>query len=144
MDGDYWLGLQNLHWLTYTAQYELRVDLEHFSGNLADAKYSSFQIAEEKLFFKLILGDYEGTAGDSLSRNNYMSFSTSDQDHDTSNGHCALDQGAWWHDYCYSNSNLNGLYKGPNQSDKRGMIWYTWENNYKVLKKSEIKIRHIG
>ena len=80
--GDYWLGLQNLHWLTYTARYELRVDLEDFNGNLAYAKYSSLQIAEERLFFKLIIGDYEGTAGDALHHHNNMSFSTKDQDHD--------------------------------------------------------------
>ena len=54
VNGDYWLGLQNLHWLTSTARYELRVDLEDFNGNTVYAKYSSFHIADERLFYKLI------------------------------------------------------------------------------------------
>ena len=144
VNGDYWLGLQNLHWLTSTAQYELRVDLEDFVGNRAFAKYNSFQIGDERLFFKLILGDYEGTAGDSLRTHNYMSFSTRDQDHDTHESlHCTQQYiGAWWHGACHD-SNLNGLYMGPSQDHAKGMAWNKWENNWKVLKRSEMKIRHF-
>ena len=144
-DGDYWLGLQNLHLLTYTTRYELRVDLEDFTGNTVYAKYSSFQIGDERLFYKLILGDYEGTAGDSLSRHSNKSFSTRDQDHDTwDNGHCAqYGTGGWWYADCMD-SHLNGLYMGPSVIDDKGMGWYYWENNWKVLKKSEMKIRRIG
>ena len=142
---DYWLGLQNLHWLTSTATYELRVDLEDFDGNIAYAKYNSFQIGDERLFFRLIVGDYEGTAGDSLKRQNYKSFSTRDQEHDTHNSiHCAQEfTGAWWYADCMD-SNLNGLYMGPSQTDSKGMGWYKWNNNWKVLKRSEMKIHRIG
>ena len=100
VNGDYWLGLQNLHWLTSTATYELRVDLEDFTGNTVYAKYSKFHIGDERLFYKLILGDYEGTAGDSLSRHSNMNFSTRDQDQDIdSTINCAqLCSGAWWYD----------------------------------------------
>ena len=145
VNGDYWLGLQNLHWLTSTASYELRVDIQDFDGNIVHAKYNSFQIGDERLFYKLILGDYEGTAGDSLSQHNYQSFSTRDQDHDINDAsNCAVSySGAWWYADCHS-ANLNGLYMGPNQEDAKGMVWYYFENSYKVLKSSEMKIRHIG
>ena len=145
MNGDYWLGLQNLHWLTSTARYELRVDIQDFSGNKAYAKYNNFQIGDERLFYKLILGDYEGTASDSLSQQNYQSFSTRDQDHDINDvGHCAVFySGAWWYADCHA-ANLNGLYMGPNQTDAKGMVWHYWENNWKVLKRSEMKIRRTG
>ena len=145
VNGDYWLGLQNLHWLTSTARYELRVDLEDFTGNKAYAKYNSFQIGDERLFYKLILGDYEGTAGDSLRRQNYMKFSTRDQEHDTlDEDHCAQHhKGAWWYSNCMD-SNLNGLYLGPSVIDPNGMTWSSWDNTWQVLKKSEMKIRRIG
>ena len=145
VNGDYWLGLQNLHWLTSTARYELRVDLEDFDGNRAYAKYNSFQIGDERLFYKLILGDYEGTAGNSLIRHNYKSFSTRDQDQDTLDEvHCAqVHKGAWWYADCME-SNLNGLYMGPSVIDPNGMTWLSWDNTWKVLKKSEMKIRRIG
>ena len=144
VNGDYWLGLQNLHWLTSTARYELRVDIQDFNGNIAYAKYNSFQIGDERLFYKLIIGDYEGTAGDSLGYHNYMSFSTRDQDHDK-NGtrHCAQEfTGAWWYKNCHY-ANLNGLYMAPSVIDTNSMVWYKWENNWKFLKKSEMKIRRI-
>ena len=144
VDGDYWLGLQNLHWLTSTARYELRVDIQDFNGNIVYAKFKSFQIGDERLLYKLILGDYEGTASDSLGYHNYMSFSTRDQDHDTSDFHCAQDfSGAWWYKDC-SASNLNGLYMGPSVINTNGMGWYYWDNNWKVLERSEMKIRCIG
>jgi len=37
-DGEYWLGLQNMHLLTLKQKYELRVDLEDFENNTAYAK----------------------------------------------------------------------------------------------------------
>ena len=91
------------------------------------------------------LGDYDGTAGDSLSDHSYMSFSTRDQDHDKwDDGQCAqVRSGAWWYRSCLL-SNLNALYMGPNVYDNQGMAWHHWESNWKVLKTSEMKIRHIG
>ncbi|XP_061030709.1 microfibril-associated glycoprotein 4 isoform X2 [Eubalaena glacialis] len=44
-DGEYWLGLQNLHLLTLKQKYELRVDLEDFENNTAFAKYADFSIS---------------------------------------------------------------------------------------------------
>jgi len=44
--------------------YELRIDLEHFSGARRFAKYSEFKIASEHLNYELVaLGTYSGTAG---------------------------------------------------------------------------------
>ena len=146
VDGEYWLGLQNLHLLTSSsAQYELRVDIQDFNGQSAYAKYNSFRIGEERLFFRLFLGEYEGTAEDSLTYHNYMNFSTKDQDNDPdANFNCSRDSaGAWWFVGCHA-SNLNGLYMGPNQVDPKGMAWYYWDNTWKVLKKSEMKIRRVG
>ena len=110
------------------------MDLQDFTGNIVYAKYSSYQFGDEELFYKLILGDYEGTAGESLSRHNYMSFSTRDEDHDTDGElSCAvLTTGAWWYQHCLD-SNLNGLYIVPYEVNNKGMTWFKWENNWKTL-----------
>ncbi|XP_021103187.1 microfibril-associated glycoprotein 4 isoform X1 [Heterocephalus glaber] len=68
-DGEYWLGLQNLHLLTLKQKYELRVDLEDFENNTAYAKYVDFSIspnavsAEEDGYTLYVAGFEDGGAG---------------------------------------------------------------------------------
>uniref|UniRef100_A0A6I8N1L9 Microfibril associated protein 4 n=1 Tax=Ornithorhynchus anatinus TaxID=9258 RepID=A0A6I8N1L9_ORNAN len=68
-DGEYWLGLQNLHLLTLKQDYELRVDLEDFENNTAFAKYKDFSIspnaisAEEDGYTLHVAGFEDGGAG---------------------------------------------------------------------------------
>ncbi|XP_072677032.1 microfibril-associated glycoprotein 4 isoform X1 [Canis lupus baileyi] len=68
-DGEYWLGLQNLHLLTLKQKYELRVDLEDFENNTASAKYAEFSIspnavsAEEDGYTLYVAGFEDGGAG---------------------------------------------------------------------------------
>ncbi|XP_077605131.1 microfibril-associated glycoprotein 4-like, partial [Crocuta crocuta] len=67
-DGEYWLGLQNLHLLTLKQKYELRVDLEDFENNTASAKYAEFSIspnavsAEEDGYTLYVAGFEDGGA----------------------------------------------------------------------------------
>ncbi|KAL1281581.1 hypothetical protein QQF64_000384 [Cirrhinus molitorella] len=44
VEGEYWLGLENMYQLTSNREYMLRVDLEDFDGNKAFALYSSFSM----------------------------------------------------------------------------------------------------
>ncbi|XP_010841478.1 PREDICTED: microfibril-associated glycoprotein 4 [Bison bison bison] len=68
-DGEYWLGLQNMHLLTLKQKYELRVDLEDFENNTAFAKYADFSIspnavsAEEDGYTLYVSGFEDGGAG---------------------------------------------------------------------------------
>ncbi|XP_054876171.1 ficolin-1-like [Poeciliopsis prolifica] len=41
--GEYWLGLDNIHELTRSQNYELMVDMEDFEGNKKFALYSSLK-----------------------------------------------------------------------------------------------------
>eukprot|EP00064_Thunnus_orientalis_P022738 superscaffoldBa00007942_g22954 len=50
--GEYWLGLENLFYLTQNKS-ELLVDMEDFSGNKVFARYSSFSIESESNGYKL-------------------------------------------------------------------------------------------
>ncbi|KAL9974207.1 hypothetical protein ACROYT_G011220 [Oculina patagonica] len=61
----------------------LRVDSEDFEGNTAYAEYDMFDVMSESDKYKLILGSYSGTAGDSLtSWHNGQPFTTRDKDND--------------------------------------------------------------
>ncbi|XP_078686378.1 microfibril-associated glycoprotein 4-like [Branchiostoma floridae x Branchiostoma belcheri] len=145
LDGEFWLGNDKLHQLTSQAQYELRVDLEDFEGNSAYAQYQVFTVGSEDEHYKLTIGGYTGTAGDSLAYHHGRTFSTKDRDHDSYAASCAqIYKGAWWFSACH-NSGLNGLYHGgPHTSNADGVNWVHWKGWHYSLKHSEMKIRPIA
>lgn len=142
LDGEYWLGLEHLYWMTKQAQYKLRVMLEDWQGRQVFAEYDSFSLEPESDWYRLRLGQYSGNAGDSLSWHNNKAFTTLDRDKDSytglsspppphlvvallavelwlltavilSAGNCAhYQKGGWWYHMC-AHSNLNGVwYRG--------------------------------
>ena len=66
LSGEFWLGNDNLHRLTTNADVILRIDLEDFDGNITHAEYSTFKVADEVDKYRILLGGYNGTAGDSM------------------------------------------------------------------------------
>ena len=147
LSGEFWLGLRELHQLTQSGKWVLRVDLVDFEGNSAYALYDSFYIGDAESNYTLSIGSYSGTAGDSMAGSpiqvslNNMQFSTYDRDNDFwSEGNCAANwQGAWWYRSC-ANSNLNARYLGSSGNNGTGMVWFDWKS-LQSLKKSEMKIR---
>ncbi|XP_078606444.1 uncharacterized protein LOC144879090 [Branchiostoma floridae x Branchiostoma japonicum] len=141
VSGEFWLGNDNLHRLTTQKAYELRVDLEAVDGATAYAVYDSFSVGDESDKYRLVVGGYSGTAGDSMAWHNGMSFSTKDgnRDHDVSGSHCAVQYtGAWWYNDCH-HANLNGAY-GDNTYGK-GVNWVDFKGPEESLKFTEMKIR---
>ncbi|XP_038047544.1 fibrinogen C domain-containing protein 1-like, partial [Patiria miniata] len=140
-DREFWLGNNNLHYLTSQGNYQLRVDLSDFENNTAYAVYDSFSIASASDNYRLSVGGYSGTAGDSLMYHNEQEFTTKDRDNDPySTLQCAeFRQGAWWYNSC-AYSNLNGKYLGDVQR-KEGITWREWKNDLSSFKTSEMKIR---
>ncbi|XP_028628698.1 ficolin-1 isoform X1 [Grammomys surdaster] len=141
---EFWLGNDYLNLLTATGNQELRVDLRDFQGKTSYAKYSSFRVSEEQEKYKLTLGQFlEGTAGDSLTKHNNMSFTTRDHDNDTNRmKNCAvLFHGAWWYHDCHQ-SNLNGRYlSGSHESYADGINWLTGQGHRYSYKVAEMKLR---
>lgn len=86
IDGEYWLGLENIYWLTNQGNYKLLVTLEDWSGRKVFAEYASFRLEPEADFYKLRVGRYHGNAGDSLTWHNGKQFTTLDRDHDAYTG----------------------------------------------------------
>nr|XP_046262177.1 fibrinogen-like protein 1 [Scatophagus argus] len=153
--GEFWLGNDNLHYITAQGNYSLRINLEDFDGNQRYAEYKNFKVANEKDHYRLTFGTYVGTAGDALSgsyqvgvsewaSHQGIKFSTYDQDHDNYDGNCAQeDKGGWWFNKCHS-AHLNGVYypKGHYSAlTDDGVIWYTWKGWWYSLKISIMKLR---
>ena len=44
----------------------LRIDLEDFDGKVVFAEYSIFKVADGSDKYRLLIGGYSGTAGDSM------------------------------------------------------------------------------
>ncbi|XP_040298223.1 ficolin-2-like [Bufo bufo] len=140
---EFWLGNDNIHQITLTGTWELRVDLQDFEGKIVYAKYASFKVLDESEKYKLIIGAYqEGTAGDSMGDLNNMKFSTKDED--TYEGSCSLMyNGGWWYSDCHG-ANLNGLYHlGEHTSHADGINWYTGRGHNYSYKHAEMKIRPV-
>ncbi|XP_066030459.1 microfibril-associated glycoprotein 4-like [Pocillopora verrucosa] len=146
LNGEFWLGNDNLHLLTAVDNVMMRVDLEDFDGNITYAEYKTFKVAGEADKYQLLIGGYNGTAGDSMTgRHNDMQFSTKDQDNDIGSSHCAqLYKGAWWYDQCHR-SNLNGLYLNGRQTTyANGVNWYAFRGYYYSLRRTEMKVKTKG
>ncbi|XP_027628150.1 fibrinogen-like protein 1 [Tupaia chinensis] len=153
-NGEYLLGNKNLHLLTTQGNYTLKIELTDFERNSRYAQYKNFKVGDEKNSYELNIGEYSGTAGDSLAGNFHpevqwwashqrMKFSTWDRDSDNYEGNCAReDQSGWWFNRCHS-ANLNGLYHGGAYTAEtdNGIIWYTWHGWWYSLKSVVMKIR---
>ena len=136
---EFWLGNDKIHRLTASRRSSLRVELEDWNGVRVYATYGKFNVADEQAQYRLEVGSYSGTAGDSLAYHNNMAFSTKDRDNDRRSSNCAeVSTGAWWYNSCH-HSNLNGQYL-RNKSDGRGAEWDAFRS-YLSLKFTEMKLR---
>ncbi|XP_028313998.1 angiopoietin-related protein 2b [Gouania willdenowi] len=144
IDGEYWLGLENIYWLTNQGNYKLLVTMEDWSGRKVFAEYASFRLEPEADFYKLRVGRYHGNAGDSLTWHNGKQFTTLDRDHDTYTGNCAhYQKGGWWYNSC-AHSNLNGVwYRGGHYRSRYqdGVYWAEFRGGAYSLKKVIMMIR---
>ena len=144
LTGEFWLGNDKIHRLTAARPCSLRVELEDWDGVRVYAKYGNFSIGDEHAQYRLEVGSYSGTAGDSLASHNGMAFSTKDRENDRHGRvNCATYwTGAWWYNICHL-SHLNGKYLGNIIYDS-GVTWYHFKRNYLSLKFAEMKLRPIS
>ncbi|KAG5886932.1 hypothetical protein JTB14_025012 [Gonioctena quinquepunctata] len=109
LDGEFWIGLENIYLLTGTHRSELLVEVVDKDNNYAYANYKHFQIGPEQDGYPLeAASGFNGSVEDSLKFHIGMKFSTKDVDHDVAGQNCAVTAGgAWWYRDCF-HSNLNG------------------------------------
>ncbi|XP_058123433.1 ficolin-1-A-like [Anopheles ziemanni] len=140
--GDYWLGLDRIHNITASGDYELFVLLEDFEKNISYARYDSFAIGSGSDFYPILkLEGFSGPAGDSFGVVGGVLFSTYDLDLDNSESNCAVtNRGGWWYTEC-GDSNLNGLYLKGLTGGTTGMSWSTFRGANYSLKKSRMMVK---
>ena len=141
LTAEFWLGNDKIHRLTASRARSLRLELGDWNGAKAYAKYGKFYIGDEQAKYRLEVGSYSGTAGDSLAWHNNEAFSTKDRANDRWGSiHCAVSFiGAWWYSGCH-NSNLNGKYLGNTRWNYTGVIWEDFRSGVS-LNFTEMKLR---
>uniref|UniRef100_A0A4W5KFK9 Tenascin C n=1 Tax=Hucho hucho TaxID=62062 RepID=A0A4W5KFK9_9TELE len=141
INAEFWFGLANLHKMTTAGQYELRVDLRD-NGESAYAQYDKFTIAEPRSRYKIHIGGFSGTAGDSMTYHQGRPFSTYDNDNDIAVTNCALSyKGAFWYKNCHR-VNLMGRY--GDDSHSKGINWFHWKGHEHSIQFAEMKIRPVN
>ncbi|XP_051984478.1 tenascin-R-like [Xyrauchen texanus] len=138
LEDEFWLGLDNIQKIAAQGRYELRIDMKDGQESVY-ANYDRFSIGDSKSLYKLRIGDYNGSAGDSLSYHQSRPFSTKDKDNDIAVTNCALSyKGAWWYKNCHR-ANLNGKYGDSRHS--QGINWYHWKGHEFSIPFVEMKMR---
>ncbi|CAK8690179.1 unnamed protein product [Clavelina lepadiformis] len=144
IDGEFWLGLDNIHEMTRGGGCRLKIELWGFHRNQRHADYSSFSIESAENLYRLHVSGYSGNAGDSLAYHNGRPFSTEDSDNDSwTSGNCATGYGGsqgWWFGAC-SYSSLNGVWMRQSSGAAHGIIWKHWKGWKKPLKETKMKLR---
>ncbi|NWY05530.1 TENR protein, partial [Nothoprocta ornata] len=138
LEDEFWLGLDNIHKITSQGRYELRIDMRD-GQEAAYAYYDKFSIGDSRNLYKLRIGEYNGTSGDSLTYHQGRPFSTKDRDNDVAVTNCAMSyKGAWWYKNCHR-TNLNGKYGESRHS--QGINWYHWKGHEFSIPFVEMKMR---
>lgn len=143
LEGEFWLGNENIHLLTSSSPMELLIEMETFGGKYFYAQYSTLNVRNEAAKYTLDISGYAGTAGDSLTTlHNGAPFSTKDQNNDVTGHNCPeLFNSAWWFKHC-KDADLNGKYVAQESGTTyRGIKWEALLGMNKNLKSVEMKIR---
>ncbi|CAK8686945.1 unnamed protein product [Clavelina lepadiformis] len=142
IDGEFWLGLDNIHEMTLGGGCRLKIELWDFDGNQAHADYSSFSVDSAENLYRLSVSGYSGNAGgNSFGYSNNAPFSTWDRDNDSN--HCASalagNQG-WWMKRCCE-ACLNGVWMRQSTGTYHGITWHHWKGSSTPLRSSKMKLR---
>jgi len=152
LEKNFWLGLENVHQLTASGVFDLRIVMQSFDGTEKFAQYRNFKISDSSDNYRLTFdkNSYVGDAGDALYYHRNMQFSTFDRDNDLSTYNCITDKkrgsgGGNWMNSCYRQI-LNGRYGHPgiipghSGNHKMVMGWQPFDN-YLPLKSTKMMFR---
>ena len=142
INGNFWLGLDNLHQLCNVSRpCQLRIDIQA-DGVLKFAQYETFFISGESDLYQLHVANYSGDAGDGLTHMslgtqnmNLMAFSTPDRDNDGAVASCAkVYWSGWWFRSC-SGAVLNGPWRAPVH------FWGSFTHHATSINLTDMKVR---
>ncbi|KAI8513522.1 hypothetical protein Bbelb_078460, partial [Branchiostoma belcheri] len=131
LEGEFWLGLDNIHALTRSfGSTLLRIQVETFEGHWHIAQYDGFKVANESENYRMTAGrfTYGSNVPDSFSYHDGANFSTFDRDND---GDEDVNCGKKEEGNKCGLSNPNGLYHlGAYEGEENGIYWYFWRSDY--------------
>ena len=144
LDGEFWIGLKNIHEFTNQQEVELQISVWNDIENPITWNYPVFRVhGPENHYLLTVNGGYGDGYFDAFAYNNGRYFTTYDRDF---YGHrCGyLDQGGWWYGSC-TQANLNGRHEmsdlpGIETRIEQRLVWNSG-NGYEVYTNSEMKIR---
>ncbi|XP_072397440.1 microfibril-associated glycoprotein 4-like [Diabrotica undecimpunctata] len=128
LEGEFWIGLETIYYLTAFEDMELLVELTDKNDVKYYANYGRFSIGPELEGYILkAASPYSGTAGDNMDYHLGQKFTTKDLDQDKwPQDNCAnFSMGGWWYNNCYS-SNPNGQHRNMKHTEdlkRKGMNW---------------------
>lgn len=100
-DGDFFLGLENIHRLTSEQPHELYIHMERFNGSNYFARYDKFAISGENDQYSLNkLGKFSGHTSDLLNYHINSKFSTFDRINSQGSNCLTYFTGGWWYKNC--------------------------------------------
>lgn len=151
LEGNFWMGLENIHRLLSSQNYELYIGMESpvQADPVAYARYQTFYVGSEASNYHLTVNGYDqhSTAGDSMSIHDGLQFTTLDRDNDQSPEiNCAkYISSGWWFEQCFS-ANLNGIYYSdvtffPDSRVPDGILYRAWQGLNTPLKTVVMAIR---
>ncbi|KAL6108164.1 angptl4 [Pungitius sinensis] len=150
LEGEFWLGLENIWALSSQGQHVLQVELSDCAGERQHEARYRFRLEGEEKKFALHL-EQEASSGAqeiiTTPKESGLPFSTADRDNDlASDVNCAaLLSGGWWFSDC-GGSNLNGRYPRRQcalrrqPSRRRALFWTSTRGRDAPLRGTLLKI----
>ncbi|CAN9500355.1 unnamed protein product [Ophioblennius macclurei] len=120
LNGEFWLGLDNIHSLSKQGRYVLQVELSDEAGQRQEVSYQFHLDGEEEKFALHLERESESSPGLRETVVAGVPFSTVDRDNDlAADVNCAEQlSGGWWFSSC-GESNLNGKYPRRPSANRR-------------------------
>ena len=147
---EFWFGLNAMHCLTNTGNWELRIDFTFNNGTKSFMHYNHFSVGPATDNYRLSISGFTAiTPIDPFTDHNLngQQFSTYDRDNDLLQGvNCALnghgaESGGWWHWQC-NHINLNYNYNHESGVWARGFFYLG--DKWHDPKFIEMKIRPVN
>ncbi|KAL5006658.1 hypothetical protein ScPMuIL_015464 [Solemya velum] len=155
LESEFWMGNENMFYLTNQASYKLRIDMWDWDGKVGNHYFSESQyffLDNETSFYQLHVPNdyhlYTGFGGSGL-RLHAGPFMTYDVQVPSMRENCAEKfHSGWWFSTCVRNANFNGKYydKGyadpENRTRKNDDIY--WPNIKQSLRKVVMKLKRMS
>ena len=125
LSNEFWYGLEEIHYLTQSGQWEMRVDYQ-FSRNMTWSylHYNQFSVGSANEEYPLAVGGFIGIGIDWFAVHlNATKFSTHDNDNDNDkyDNNCAASyQSGWWYNNKCWNLNINNARPVVHDSNAAG------------------------